>query len=149
MKLCTKLSDRVLDLEKTKTAQAKEIANLKKKVTKLERKRRYKTLGMNLFKIGTSRRRNLGKEDASKQERSLKQSIRAERNTTNQSSKEESNMNLSDLSSHSTRREDCWELVMVSTAAKFNAASEYGYYCLKSMFEEKLQLLDNADIDAD
>ncbi|GKG11899.1 hypothetical protein Tco_0346136 [Tanacetum coccineum] len=53
MKLCTKLSDRVLDLETTKTAQAKEIANLKKKVKKLERKRKSKTLGMKrLFKIG-------------------------------------------------------------------------------------------------
>nr|GEV12619.1 zf-CCHC domain-containing protein/UBN2 domain-containing protein [Tanacetum cinerariifolium] len=39
MKLCTKLSDRVLDLEKTKTAQAKEIANLKKRVKRLERKK--------------------------------------------------------------------------------------------------------------
>ncbi|GKD28796.1 hypothetical protein Tco_1239574 [Tanacetum coccineum] len=39
MDLCTKLSERVLDLETTKTAQAKEIANLKKRVKKLERKR--------------------------------------------------------------------------------------------------------------
>ncbi|GJS98487.1 putative ribonuclease H-like domain-containing protein [Tanacetum coccineum] len=58
MDLCTKLSDRVLDLETTKTAQAKEIASLKKRVKKLERKRKSKTLGMNLFKIGTSRRRS-------------------------------------------------------------------------------------------
>nr|GFA40033.1 DNA helicase [Tanacetum cinerariifolium] len=35
MELCTKLSDRVLDLEKTKTAQAKEITDLKKRVKKL------------------------------------------------------------------------------------------------------------------
>ncbi|GKC64414.1 hypothetical protein Tco_1097012 [Tanacetum coccineum] len=41
--LCTKLSDRVLDLETTKTAQAKEIASLKKRVKKLERKRKSKT----------------------------------------------------------------------------------------------------------
>nr|GEU33112.1 ribonuclease H-like domain-containing protein [Tanacetum cinerariifolium] len=73
--LCIKLSDRVLDLEKTKTAQAKEIANLKKKVKKLERKRRSKTLGMNLFKIGTSRKRSLGKDDASKHRRNLKQRV--------------------------------------------------------------------------
>ncbi|GJZ94096.1 putative reverse transcriptase, RNA-dependent DNA polymerase [Tanacetum coccineum] len=47
-----RLSDRVLDLETTKTAQAKEIANLKKRVKKLERKRKSKTLGMKrLFKI--------------------------------------------------------------------------------------------------
>ncbi|GKD23671.1 hypothetical protein Tco_1225374 [Tanacetum coccineum] len=73
MDLCIKLSDRVLDLETTKTAQAKEIANLKKIVKKLERKRKSKTLGMNLFNIGTSKRRSLGEEDASKQGRNLKQ----------------------------------------------------------------------------
>ncbi|GJU58120.1 hypothetical protein Tco_1235886 [Tanacetum coccineum] len=39
MDLCTKLSNRVLDLETTKTAQAKEIASLKKRVKKLERKK--------------------------------------------------------------------------------------------------------------
>ncbi|GJV96379.1 hypothetical protein Tco_1547956 [Tanacetum coccineum] len=52
MDLCTKLSDRVLDLETTKTTQAKEIASLKKRVKKLERKRKSKTPGMKrLFKI--------------------------------------------------------------------------------------------------
>ncbi|GJV85851.1 ribonuclease H-like domain-containing protein [Tanacetum coccineum] len=67
MEICTKLSKRVLDLETTKSAQAKEIANLKKRVKKMERKRKSRTSGMNLFKIGTSRRRSLGEEDASKQ----------------------------------------------------------------------------------
>nr|GEU66312.1 transposon Ty3-G Gag-Pol polyprotein [Tanacetum cinerariifolium] len=66
MKLCTKPSDIVLDLEKTKTDQAKEIGDLKKRVKKLKRKRRSRTPRMNLFKIGTSRRRSLGEEDASK-----------------------------------------------------------------------------------
>ncbi|GKD96233.1 hypothetical protein Tco_1380130, partial [Tanacetum coccineum] len=51
MDLYTKLFDRVLDLETTKTAQAKEIASLKKRAKKLERKRKSKTPGMNLFKI--------------------------------------------------------------------------------------------------
>nr|GFA46681.1 hypothetical protein [Tanacetum cinerariifolium] len=73
MELTTKLSDRVLGLEDIKIAQAKEIANLKKKVKKLERKRRSRTPGMNLFKIGTSRRRSLGEKDASKHGRNLKQ----------------------------------------------------------------------------
>nr|GEY08790.1 hypothetical protein [Tanacetum cinerariifolium] len=40
MELCTKLSAKVFDLETTKTAQAKEIVNLKKRVKRLERKRR-------------------------------------------------------------------------------------------------------------
>ncbi|GKE40590.1 hypothetical protein Tco_1463995 [Tanacetum coccineum] len=38
MKLCTSLSQRVLDLEKTKTSQAAEITELKEKVKKLEKK---------------------------------------------------------------------------------------------------------------
>ncbi|GKF70361.1 hypothetical protein Tco_0203418, partial [Tanacetum coccineum] len=71
--LCTKLFDRVLYLEITKTTQAKDIASLKKRVKKLERKRKSKTTGMNLFKIGTSKNRSLGEEDASKQGRNLKQ----------------------------------------------------------------------------
>ncbi|GJV14891.1 hypothetical protein Tco_1360214 [Tanacetum coccineum] len=53
MDLCTKRSDRVLDLETIKSAQAKEIASLKKRVKKMERKRKSKTPGMNLFKIGS------------------------------------------------------------------------------------------------
>ncbi|GKB67329.1 putative ribonuclease H-like domain-containing protein [Tanacetum coccineum] len=69
MEICMQLSKEVLDLETTKTAQVKEIANLKKRVKKLERKRKSRTPGMNLFKIGTSRRRSLGEEDASKQGR--------------------------------------------------------------------------------
>nr|GEZ65193.1 hypothetical protein [Tanacetum cinerariifolium] len=60
---------RVFDLETTKTAQAKEIVNLKNIVKRLERKRQLRTSGMKLFKIGTSRKRSLGEEDASKQER--------------------------------------------------------------------------------
>ncbi|GKE77609.1 hypothetical protein Tco_1543729, partial [Tanacetum coccineum] len=45
MDLCTKLSDRALDLETTKTAQAKEIASLKKRVKKLEMKKEVKKFG--------------------------------------------------------------------------------------------------------
>ncbi|GKF10301.1 hypothetical protein Tco_0048227 [Tanacetum coccineum] len=79
MNLCTKLSNRVLDLETTKTAQAKEIASLKKKVKKLERKKKSKTPGMKrLFKIGrsaqvvSSKDEGLGdQEDASKQGRKI------------------------------------------------------------------------------
>nr|GEU89721.1 ribonuclease H-like domain-containing protein [Tanacetum cinerariifolium] len=74
MELCTKLCDIVLNLEKTKTDQAKEIADLIKRVKRLKRKIRSKTLRMNLFKIGTSRRRSFGEDDASKQGRDLKHS---------------------------------------------------------------------------
>ncbi|GJV55416.1 retrovirus-related pol polyprotein from transposon TNT 1-94 [Tanacetum coccineum] len=60
-----KLSNRVLDLEKAMTAQAKEIAILKKRVKKLEKRKRSRTQGLKLFKMGTSKRRSLDKEDAS------------------------------------------------------------------------------------
>ncbi|GJW28793.1 putative ribonuclease H-like domain-containing protein [Tanacetum coccineum] len=73
IELCTKLSKRVLDLETIKTAQAYAIASLKKRVKKLKKRKRSRTLGMTLFKIGTSRRSSLGEEDASKQGRNLKQ----------------------------------------------------------------------------
>ncbi|GKC36487.1 hypothetical protein Tco_1048871 [Tanacetum coccineum] len=40
MELCTNLQQRVLDLEKTKTTQAEEIVSLKRRVKKLEQKKR-------------------------------------------------------------------------------------------------------------
>nr|GEW14258.1 hypothetical protein [Tanacetum cinerariifolium] len=76
MNLCTNLQKQVLDLEKTKTAQAKEIADLKKRVKKLERKKKLRTFGLKrLWKIGLTVRvessedkESLGdQEDASKQ----------------------------------------------------------------------------------
>ncbi|GJT09730.1 hypothetical protein Tco_0856772 [Tanacetum coccineum] len=63
--------EQVLDLEKAMTAQAKEIAILKKRVKKLEKRKRSRTQGLKLFKIGTSKRRSLDKEDASKHGRNL------------------------------------------------------------------------------
>ncbi|GKB58173.1 putative ribonuclease H-like domain-containing protein [Tanacetum coccineum] len=46
MEFCTKLQQRVLDLENTKTAQAQEITSLKKRVKKLERKKKSRTYGL-------------------------------------------------------------------------------------------------------
>ncbi|GJY89779.1 hypothetical protein Tco_0504975 [Tanacetum coccineum] len=55
MEFYTSLSQRVLDLEKTKTSQAVDITELKKRVKKLEGKRKLKPPGMKkLFKIGRS-----------------------------------------------------------------------------------------------
>ncbi|GJU86256.1 putative ribonuclease H-like domain-containing protein [Tanacetum coccineum] len=59
MAICTNLSNRVLALEQSKTAQDLVIRKLKKKVRKLEKKLRARTLGMKLFKIGTSKRRGI------------------------------------------------------------------------------------------
>ncbi|GJV81730.1 hypothetical protein Tco_1517600 [Tanacetum coccineum] len=74
MEMCTKLSDRVLDLESVKVAQALEIKKLKKRVKKLESRKKSRTPQLNrrLFKvrIESSVDKSLGdQEDASKQER--------------------------------------------------------------------------------
>ncbi|GKD85801.1 hypothetical protein Tco_1356955 [Tanacetum coccineum] len=66
MTICTKLSNRVLALEHSKTAQDLVIKKLQKKVKRLEKTQRAKTPRMKLFKIGTSRRKCLGKENVSK-----------------------------------------------------------------------------------
>ncbi|GKB79623.1 hypothetical protein Tco_0946518, partial [Tanacetum coccineum] len=52
MEICTKLSDKVLALENVKTAQDLEITSLKKRVTKLEKKKKARTpqLKRRLFK---------------------------------------------------------------------------------------------------
>ncbi|GJX22228.1 hypothetical protein Tco_0226673, partial [Tanacetum coccineum] len=74
MDMCTKLSDRVLDLENVKDAQALEIKRLKKRVKKLEKKKKSRTpqLKRRLFKvrIESSAEKSLGDpDDASKQGR--------------------------------------------------------------------------------
>ncbi|GJZ88630.1 hypothetical protein Tco_0660412 [Tanacetum coccineum] len=57
MVLCTKLQKQVLDLEKAKSDQAIEIASLKKRVKKLERRRKFRiTRLQRLMKVGSDRR---------------------------------------------------------------------------------------------
>ncbi|GJV47791.1 hypothetical protein Tco_1438003 [Tanacetum coccineum] len=76
MALCTTLQNRVLDLEKTKTTQHNEIASLKRRVKKLEKKDRLRTHRLKrLYKVSLTARvessdnkESLG-EDASKQGR--------------------------------------------------------------------------------
>nr|GEV26834.1 hypothetical protein [Tanacetum cinerariifolium] len=74
------LQQQVLDLEEAKIAQAKEIAKLKKRVKKLEKRRKSRPAGLRrLKKVGTSKqvessekKDSLGaQEDASKQERNI------------------------------------------------------------------------------
>ncbi|GJX24235.1 hypothetical protein Tco_0228680 [Tanacetum coccineum] len=80
MSLCTNLHEKVLDLEKTKTAQAKEITSLKKRVKQLEKIRKSRTSGLRwLRKVGSSSKvesfndASLGaQKDASKQGRKIK-----------------------------------------------------------------------------
>nr|GEY10623.1 hypothetical protein [Tanacetum cinerariifolium] len=77
----TNLQQQVLDLQKAKIAQAKEIAKLKKRVKKLEKRRNSRPTGLrSLKKVGSSKqvesseeKDSLGaKEDAFKQGRSIK-----------------------------------------------------------------------------
>nr|GEU66922.1 hypothetical protein [Tanacetum cinerariifolium] len=72
MDICTQFSNMVLTWEQSKTAQALVIKKLQKKVKRLEKKQRSRTPRMNLFKIGTSRRQSLDKENVSKHGRNLK-----------------------------------------------------------------------------
>ncbi|GJV19521.1 retrovirus-related pol polyprotein from transposon TNT 1-94 [Tanacetum coccineum] len=66
MEFCTKLQQRVLDLENTKTAQAQEITNLKKRVKKLERKKKARTHSLKrLYKVGLSARIDPSDNEAS------------------------------------------------------------------------------------
>ncbi|GKD38420.1 hypothetical protein Tco_1258627, partial [Tanacetum coccineum] len=52
MILCTNLQKQVLNLEKAKDAQAKKITGLKKRVQKLERKKKSRTTGLKRLRIG-------------------------------------------------------------------------------------------------
>ncbi|GJS61801.1 hypothetical protein Tco_0656585 [Tanacetum coccineum] len=52
MNLCTKLQKQVLDLEEAKTAQAKEIASLKKRVKQLEKRKKSRTLRLKRLRKG-------------------------------------------------------------------------------------------------
>ncbi|GKF69140.1 hypothetical protein Tco_0202197 [Tanacetum coccineum] len=79
MNLCTELLDRVLALETTKITQALEIASLKSRVKKFEKKASKRTHKFKrLYMVGTTRRvessndEGLGtQEDSSKQGRSI------------------------------------------------------------------------------
>nr|GEV28145.1 hypothetical protein [Tanacetum cinerariifolium] len=78
MALRTTLQNKVLDLEKTKTTQHYEIASLKRRVKKLEKKNRSRTHRLKrLYKVGltarveSSRDEEILGEDASKQERMI------------------------------------------------------------------------------
>ncbi|GKE99348.1 hypothetical protein Tco_0022699 [Tanacetum coccineum] len=76
---CTKLQQRVLDLENTKTTQAQDITSLKKRVKKLEKKGGSRTHKLKrLYRVGrftrvvSSEKASLGdQEDASKQRRKI------------------------------------------------------------------------------
>nr|GEV64261.1 putative ribonuclease H-like domain-containing protein [Tanacetum cinerariifolium] len=61
MDLYTTFLQTVLDLENVKTAQAKEISSLKKRVTKMEQRQSSRISGFHPFRAGTSKRHSLGR----------------------------------------------------------------------------------------
>nr|GEW09627.1 hypothetical protein [Tanacetum cinerariifolium] len=79
IRMFTNFQQRVIDQENTKTIQAQEISSLKRRVKRLEKKRRSRTHRLKRFyKIGLSARvessakeQSLGEEDASKQGRNI------------------------------------------------------------------------------
>nr|GEW30188.1 hypothetical protein [Tanacetum cinerariifolium] len=72
MVLYIKLSNRVLALEQSKTAQDLVIKKLQENVKRIERRIKARTTGMTLFKIGNFRRKSLDKENVSNQGSYLK-----------------------------------------------------------------------------
>ncbi|GKA23730.1 hypothetical protein Tco_0709763 [Tanacetum coccineum] len=72
MVLCTKLQKQVLDLEKAKSNQAIEIASLKKRVEKLERRRKFRTTRLQrLKKVGSARRIKSSNDSLERQDEDL------------------------------------------------------------------------------
>ncbi|GJZ11294.1 hypothetical protein Tco_0546053 [Tanacetum coccineum] len=72
MSLCTKLQKQVLDLEEAKTAQAKEIASLKKRVKQLEQRRKSRTSGLKrLRKVRSASRVESSNDDKRNDEEML------------------------------------------------------------------------------
>ncbi|GJS71672.1 hypothetical protein Tco_0704513 [Tanacetum coccineum] len=66
MDFCTKLQQRVIDLENTKTAQAQKITSLKRRVKRLEKKKRSRTHRLKrLYKVGLSARIDSSDDEAS------------------------------------------------------------------------------------
>nr|GEV13294.1 hypothetical protein [Tanacetum cinerariifolium] len=66
MALCTTSQNKVLDLEKTKTTQFNEIASLKRRVKKLEKRNRLRTHGLKrLYKVGLSARVESSRDEES------------------------------------------------------------------------------------
>nr|GEW70866.1 hypothetical protein [Tanacetum cinerariifolium] len=105
MNLCTNLQKQVLDLEKAKIAQAKKIADLKKRVKKQERKKKSRTSGLKrLYKIGLSARivssdeEGLGdQEDASKQGRIAETDANEDLFLINETAQDQGRMNEEDM----------------------------------------------------
>ncbi|GJX09157.1 hypothetical protein Tco_0199016 [Tanacetum coccineum] len=80
MELYTTLQKKVLDLEKTKTTQANEIASLKRRVKKLEKKRSSRTHKLKrLYKVGLTARVESSGGDEDLEERLTREKAKKEK----------------------------------------------------------------------
>ncbi|GKC17204.1 hypothetical protein Tco_1013986, partial [Tanacetum coccineum] len=130
MDFYTKLQQRVLDLEKTKTSQAQEITSLKKRVKKLEKKGGSRTHKLRrLYKVGRSARvvssdeASLGdQEDASKQGRKI-HDIDANEDITLENVHDAEMFDVNDLHSDEVFVEKEVPVKEVSVVGKVNTAS--------------------------
>ncbi|GJY73636.1 hypothetical protein Tco_0478067 [Tanacetum coccineum] len=130
MDFCTKLQQRVLDLENTKTAQAQEITSLKKRDNKLEKKKGSRTHKLKrLYKVGRSARvvssdeASLGdQEDASKQGRKI-HDIDADEDITLENVHDAEMFDVNDLHGDEVFVEKEIPIKEVSVVGKVNTAS--------------------------
>ncbi|GJV00962.1 hypothetical protein Tco_1330232 [Tanacetum coccineum] len=130
MDFYTKLQQRVLDLENTKTAQAQEITSLKKRVKKLEKKGGSRTHKLRrLYKVGISARvvssveASLGdQEDASKQGRKIND-IDADEDITLENVHDAEMFDVNDLHGDEVFVEKEVPVKEVSAVGKVNTAS--------------------------
>ncbi|GKE44438.1 hypothetical protein Tco_1471722, partial [Tanacetum coccineum] len=130
MDFCTKLQQRVLDLENTKTTQAQEITSLKLRVKKLEKKGGLRTHKLKrLYKVGLSRRVESSdeaslddQEDASKQGRKI-HDIDADEDITLENVYDAEMFDVNDLHGDEVFVEKQVPVKEVSVVGKVNAAS--------------------------
>ncbi|GJX39011.1 uncharacterized mitochondrial protein-like protein [Tanacetum coccineum] len=109
MELCTKLQQRVLDLEKTKTTQANEMDSLKRRVKKLERKYRSRTHGLKRLLISTDISKITRKQSKNEQART-RESEEYQKKPKNQSrSQEKSKCPHNDPTAYNSSSND-WEM---------------------------------------
>nr|GEX05066.1 hypothetical protein [Tanacetum cinerariifolium] len=65
--LCTTLLQKVFDIENVKTAQEKEIASLKKKITKMKQSQSSRFSGFHPLRAGASKRNSLGRRKGNRE----------------------------------------------------------------------------------
>ncbi|GKB77988.1 hypothetical protein Tco_0944883, partial [Tanacetum coccineum] len=122
MVFCLSLQEQVLDLQKAKDAQAKEIASLKKTVKKLQRKRRSRPAGLRrIKKIGARKSKSSmdvasagNHEDSFKQGRNIDDSVKDE---AQEQLNEEEMIGVDDLHGKEVTIEDIVAKVIVQDTA--------------------------------